>query len=75
LLESFASLADKHRSGAPLKLNVIHRDLIKTWAKEEALTAPAILAKLKEEGEVTVCANTLTQALKKMRFRVEAHSA
>ncbi|MDP2834329.1 MAG: helix-turn-helix domain-containing protein [Pseudomonadota bacterium] len=68
LLESFASLADKHRSGAPLKLNVIHRDLIKTWAKEEALTAPDILAKLKEECEVTVCANTLTQALKKMRF-------
>lgn len=68
LLESFASLTDKHRSGAPLKLSVIHQDLIMTWAEEEALTAPAILAKLKEDCEVTVCANTLTQALKRMRF-------
>ncbi len=68
LAEGFASLADKHRRGAPSKLSEAHRELIKTWEKEEALTAPAILAKLKEEYEVTVCANTLTQSLKKMGF-------
>ena len=68
LAEGFGSLADKHRSGAPSKLSTVHRELIKTWAEEEALTAPALLAKLKDECDVTVCANTLSLALKKMRF-------
>lgn len=60
------SLADKHRKGAPSKLSASHREQIKTWALAEALTAPALLAKLKEEFGVSVHVNTLSAALKKM---------
>ena len=66
-LESgISSLPDRHRKGAPSKLSKPHREQIKTWALAEALTAPALLAKLKEEFEVTVHVNTLSAALKKM---------
>ncbi|MEI6710620.1 MAG: IS630 family transposase [Actinomycetota bacterium] len=68
LAEGFSSLADKHRSGAPSKLNSSHLDAIKEWAKKEALTAPAILAKLREEFNVSVSVNTLVGALKKLKF-------
>ncbi len=68
LAEGFASLADKHRSGAPSKLSEAHRELLRAWATEEALTAPALLAKLKAECDVVVHTNTLNATLKKMDF-------
>jgi transposase len=68
LAEGFASLPDKPRSGAPAKLSPSHREKIRAWAKDEALTVPALLAKLKEECDVSVCISTLSVALKQMRF-------
>ena len=44
LLEGFSSLYDKHRSGAPSKMNAVHLDQKKTWAEEEALTATSLVA-------------------------------
>jgi transposase len=66
LAAGISSLPDKYRKGAPSKLSESHLAQIKTWATEEALTAPALLAKLKEEFEVSVHVNTLSAALKKM---------
>jgi transposase len=60
----FAFLFDVHRSGAPPKLNAIHREQIKIWTEEEALTAPAIVARLKEECDVEVSVGTVRNALK-----------
>ena len=68
LEEGFGSLADKPRSGAPSKLSESHLAQIQAWVKEEALTGPALLAKLKEEFDVVVHASTLNLALKKMRI-------
>jgi len=66
LEDGISSLPDKYRKGAPSKLSEHHREQIKAWALAEALTAPALLAKLKEEFEVSVHVNTLSAALKKM---------
>ena len=60
----FAFLFDVHRSGAPPKLNAIHREQIKIWTEEEALTAPAIVARLKEECDIEVSVGTVRNALK-----------
>jgi len=68
LSQGFTFLYDMHRSGAPPKLNVIHYDQIKTWAENEALTGPAIVARLKEEYGVDVSINTVLGALKKLNF-------
>jgi len=68
LLKGFACLYDVHRSGAPPKLNAIHIDQIKTWAEEEALTGPAIVARLKEKYDVVVSVNTVLGVLKKLKF-------
>jgi transposase len=68
LEEGFGSLPDKPRSGAPSKLSESHLAQIQAWVKEEALTGPALLAKLKEEFDVVVHASTLNLALKKMRI-------
>jgi transposase len=68
LSQGFAFLYDLHRSGAPPKLNAIHYDQIKTWAEKEALTGPAIVARLKEEHDVDVSINTVLGALKKLDF-------
>ncbi len=59
---------DKHRSGAPSKLNQVHRDRIKTWAEEEALTGLALVARLKEEYNVAVSVSTMLSTLKKLDF-------
>ena len=57
LLDGFSSLYDKHRSEAPSKMNAVHLDQIKTWAEEEALTATALAAKLKQECNIgALCA-------------------
>jgi len=60
----FAFLFDVHRSGAPPKLTAIHREQIKIWTEEEALTAPAIVARLKEECDIEVSVGTVRNALK-----------
>ena len=62
----FAFLFDVHRSGAPPKLNAIHREQIKIWTEEEALTAPAIVARLKEECDIEVSVGTVRNALKSL---------
>jgi transposase len=64
LSKGLAFLFDVHRSGAPPKLNAIHREQIKIWTEEEALTAPAIVARLKEECDVDVSVGTVRNALK-----------
>jgi transposase len=64
LSKGFAFLFDVHRSGAPPKLNAIHREKIKIWTEKEALTAPAIVARLKEECDVEVSVGTVRNALK-----------
>ena len=68
LSKGFAFLYDVHRSGAPPKLNAIHLDQIKTWAEAEALTAPAIVGRLKEECNVDVSVSTVSNALKALGF-------
>ena len=64
LSKGFAFLYDVHRSGAPLKLNAIHLEQINIWVEEKALTAPAIVARLKEECDVEVSVGTVRNALK-----------
>lgn len=64
----FASLPDQARCGAPQKLTDEHLALVKGWASEEALTTPELLVKLKETCGVAVHRNTLSLALKKMKF-------
>ena len=63
LSKGFVFLFDVHRSGAPPKLNAIHREQIKIWTEKEALTAPAIVARLKEECDVEVSVGTVRNAL------------
>ena len=68
LLEGFSSLYDKHRSGAPSKMNAVHLDQIKTWAEEEALTATSLVAKLKEECHIGISVTTMRSTLKSIDF-------
>ena len=66
LSKGFSFLFDVHRSGAPPKLNAIHREQIKIWTEEEALTAPAIVSRLKEECDIEVRVGTVRNALKSL---------
>ena len=68
LSKGFAFLYDEHRSGAPPKLNAIHLEQIKIWTEEEALTAPAIVGRLKKECDVEVSVGTVRNALKALRI-------
>lgn len=68
LAEGFASLADKNRCGAPSKVSAAHREQLRTWATQEALTARELLTKLKEEFDIVMHPNTLSVILKKMGF-------
>jgi transposase len=68
LTEGFASLADKHRCGAPPKVSAVHREQLRLWATQEALTARQLLTKLKEEFDIVLHPNTLAVTLKKMKF-------
>lgn len=63
LSKGFAFLFDVHRSGAPPKLNAIHHKQIKIWTEEDALKAPAIVARLKEECGIVVSVGTVRNAL------------
>jgi transposase len=68
LSKGFAFLYDVHRSGAPPKLNAIHLEQINIWVEEEALTAPAIVARLKEECNVEVSVGTVRNSFKVLRI-------
>jgi transposase len=68
LSKGFAFLYDEHRSGAPPKLNAIHLEQIKIWTEEKALTAPAIVGRLKEECDIEVSVGTVCNALKALRI-------
>jgi transposase len=68
LAEGFASLADKHRSGAPSKVSSAQREQLRMWATQEALTARELLTRLKEEFDIVVHASTLGVILKEMKF-------
>jgi len=68
LAEGFASLADKHRSGAPTKVSAAQREQLRMWATQEALTARELLTRLKEEFDIVVHASTLSVILKEMKF-------
>jgi transposase len=68
LAEGFASLADKHRSGAPSKVSAAQREQLRMWATQEALTARELLTRLKEEFDIVVHASTLGVILKEMKF-------
>ncbi|WP_218829112.1 helix-turn-helix domain-containing protein, partial [Burkholderia sp. HI2714] len=65
LEKGMASLPDGPRSGAPSKLSPEQLEQLKVWASEEALTAPALLARLEEQFGVRVHRNTLTGALRR----------
>jgi len=50
LPEGFLSLADQPRCGTPWKLTEVHREKLRIWASEEALTARDLLARLKRNA-------------------------
>jgi transposase len=58
------SLPDKPRSGAPQKLNSMHIERLLQWAKDEPLTATALLARHLDSGGPSVHVNTLVAKLK-----------
>ena len=64
LAEGMASLADRPRSGAPRKLTPEQVQRVAEWARAEPMTAPQLLARLKEEGGPSVHINTLVASLK-----------
>jgi transposase len=68
LTSGFASLADKHRSGAPPKVSAAQREQLRMWATNEALTARELLTKLREEFDIVMHPSTLCVTLKKMGF-------
>lgn len=68
LAQGFASLADKHRSGAPSKVSAAQREQLRLWATQEAMTARELLTRLKEEFDIVVHASTLSVILKEMKF-------
>ncbi len=61
---AFASLPDKPRSGAPQKLDSAHVQRLVQWAKDEPLTAAALLARHLDSGGPSVHVNTLVAKLK-----------
>ena len=61
---AFASLPDKPRSGAPQKLDATHMERLIQWAKDEPLTAPALLARHLDAGGPSVHVNTMARKLR-----------
>ena len=61
---AMASLPDKPRSGAPQKLDSGHVHRLVQWAKDEPLTAAALLARHLDSGGPSVHVNTLVSKLK-----------
>ena len=61
---ALAWLPDKPRSGAPQKLDSGHVQRLVQWAKDEPLTAAALLARHLDSGGPSVHVNTLVAKLK-----------
>jgi transposase len=68
LRRGFESLVDAPRSGAPKKITTEQLEKIVEAAKDEPLTAKALLAKHIATGGTSVHVNTITKALKKAQF-------
>lgn len=68
LKRGFESLVDAPRSGAPKKITTEELEKILEAAKQEPLTAKALLAKHIAIGGTLVHVNTITKALKKADF-------
>lgn len=68
LRRGFDSLVDAPRSGAPKKITAEQLEKIVEAAKDEPLTAKALLAKHIATGGTLVHVNTITKALKKAQF-------
>lgn len=68
LKRGFESLVDAPRSGAPKKITTEELEKILEAAKQEPLTAKALLAKHIAIGGTLVHVNTITKALKKAEF-------
>jgi len=68
LKRGFESLVDAPRSGAPKKITDEQLGKILEAAKQEPLTAKALLAKHIASGGALVHVNTITKALKKAEF-------
>ena len=68
LKRGFESLVDAPRSGAPKKITTEQLEKIVEAAKDEPLTAKALIAKHIATGGTLVHVNTITKALKKAEF-------
>jgi transposase len=65
--KGFASLVDAHRKGAPSKLSACLL-AIEAWAQAEPMTVSDVQKRLKEEFDVVVHANTVSNTLKNLGF-------
>ena len=68
LVRGFAGLRDLPRSGAPRKLSEVHRQVLCTWAGEEACTAPQLRSRLSAEQGVQVSVWLVQSALKEKGY-------
>ncbi|MCL7420129.1 MAG: helix-turn-helix domain-containing protein [Methylobacter sp.] len=82
LKTGFASLPDKPRSGAPIKLTDEHRNQLRSWIEAEPLTARALLNRLEKTFSVQVGNTTLRTELKRLgyvwkrtRYSLKKHEA
>lgn len=64
-LHGFESLVDAARCGAPQKLKKNQLDVLIELAKAEPLSAPALMARHRENGGEPIHLNTLKAALKR----------
>lgn len=68
LTQKFASLTDKPRCGAPLKMTSEERARVVTWAGTAPLSATELLAKYLDAGGTLVHAQTIKSLLRKEAF-------
>lgn len=68
LEQGFGYLPDHGEGGRPLKLTDEHRQMLREWASQEALSAAGLAAKLREACGLEVGAELIRRELKKMDF-------
>ena len=68
LQEKFASLTDKPRSGAPMKMSAEEQSRVVAWAETAPLSAPELLAKHLHAGGTPVHTQTIKTLLRKKDF-------
>jgi transposase len=66
--KGLASLPTPRKGGAPKKLSEEQIEQLVVWAREEALSGPALLARLEEKWSVRVHVNTIITHLKRAGF-------